>query len=211
MKNVLELKPKIILGDNYEGQITLSSWKGFQSRQGFYGSRDTNDDSNGNVKVFINGRQVDYVRISTEEQVNAIGFLYNNDEKIRDEILTKLFQELPEIKEIYEDLVPEINKISDFRNVLGLSIVHIMESDKEGFAYVGYELGCDWDDEHGIGIMTHKDKVIEIGQADVSFNSWITYKDKGTIEQEEERWNDETKVSVQQDKIQVKKPWWKFW
>jgi len=207
MQNVLELKPNIILGDNYEGQITLSSWKGFPSRQGFYGSGDTKDDSNGSVKVFINGRQVDYVKISTQEQVNAIDFLYNNHERIRDEILTKLFQELPEIKEIYEDLVPETDEISDFKNIPGLSIIHIMESDKEGFAYVGYEFGCNWEDEHGIGIMTHKDKVIEIGQADVSFNSWITYKDKGTIRQGEQLWNDEHKVSVQQDKAGVRKPW----
>ncbi len=145
------------------------------------------------------------MKISTQEQVNAINFLYNNNERIRDEILTNLLQELPEIKEIYEDLVPEINKIDDLKNVLGLSIVHIMESDKEGFAYVGYELGCNWDDEHRIGIMTHKNKVIEIGQADVSFNSWITYKEKGLTKQEEQQWNNENKVSVQQDKARVKK------
>jgi len=180
MQNVFELKPNIIIGDNYEGEIPLSAWKGFQSRQGFYGSKDGNETSNGLVKVFIKGRQVDYVKITTQEQINSLNFLHDNADKIRDEILNALLNELPEIRDIYEDLVPEINSISDFQNVLGLSIIHIMDSDKDGFAYIGYELGCDWDDEHGIGIMTHKDRVIEIGQADTSFNSWITYKDNGT-------------------------------
>lgn len=211
MQNVLELKPDIIIGDNYEGQITLPAWTGFQSRQGFYGSKDSNEISNGLVKVLINGRQVDYVKTTTQEQISALNFLYQNADKIRDEILNALFNELPEIKDIYEDMVPEIKSISDFKNVLGLSIIHVMDSDKDGFAYLGYELGCDWDDEHGIGIMMHKDRVVEIGQADTSFNSWITYKDNGTEKEEEARWYTENTSFDRQNKNETKKPWWKFW
>ena len=211
MQNILELKPNIIIGDNYEVQITLTAWKGFQSRQGFYGSKDSNETSNGLVKVFINGWQVDYVKTTTQEQINSILFLQDNSEKIRDEILNALYKELPEIRDIYEDLVPEINSISDLKNFIGLSIIHIMESDKDGFAYIGYELGCDWDDEHGIGVMTHKDRVIEIGQADTSFNSWITYKDNGTEAEQEARWNEENRAVIEQHKNETKKPWWKSW
>lgn len=211
MQNVLELKPNIIIGDNYEGEITLSAWKGFQSRQGFYGGKDSAEISNGLVKVFITGRQVDYVKTSTQEQVNSISFLQGNSDKIRDEILKALFKELPEIKEIYEDLVPEIKSIADFKNVLGLSIIHIMDSDKDGFSYIGYEFGCDWDDEHGIGVMMHKDRVIEIGQADTSFNSWITYKDNGTEKEEQAKWNTQNNVAVVQNINKIKRPWWKFW
>jgi len=211
MQNVLELQPNIIIGDNYEGQITLAAWKGFQSRQGFYGSKDGNETSNGLVKVFINGRQVDYVKTTTQEQINSLNFLQENSEKIRDEILNALYRELPEIRDIYDDLVPEINTISDLKKSIGLSIIHIMESDKDGFAYIGYELGCDWDDEHGLGIMMHKDRVIEIGQADTSFNSWITYKDNGTEAEQEARWNEENRAVIQQHKSDTKKPWWKFW
>ena len=162
MQEILELRPNIIIGDNYEGQVTLSSWAGFQSRQGFYGAKDSNDNSNGLVKVFITGRQVDYVKISTQEQINSIIFLHKNSDKIRDAILNELIKELPEIKDIYEDLFPTINNIDDFKKVLGLSILHVMNSDKDGFAYVGYELGCDWDVEHGIGVMMYKEKVIAI-------------------------------------------------
>ena len=211
MQNVLELQPNIIIHDNYEGEISLAAWKGFQSRQGFYGSEDSNETSNGIVKVFINGRQVDYVKTTTQEQINSLNFLQDNSEKIRDEILNALYRELPQIRDIYEELVPEINTISDLKNFIGLSIIHILESDKDGFAYIGYELGCDWDDEHGIGIMTHKDRVIEIGQADTSFNSWITYKDNGTEAEQEARWNEQNRAVIEQHKSDTKKPWWKFW
>lgn len=211
MQNVLELKPNNIISDNYEGEITLTAWKGFQSRQGFYGSKDNNETSNGLVKVFINGRQVDYVKTTTQEQINSLIFLQDNSEKIRDEILNALYKELPEIRDIYEDLVPEINSISDLKNFIGLSNIHVIESDKDGFAYIGYELGCDWDDEHGIGVMTHKDRVIEIGQADTSFNSWITYKDNGTEAEQDAKWNEENRAVIEQYKNETKKPWWKFW
>jgi hypothetical protein len=211
MQNVLELKPNIIIGDSYEGQITLSSWIGFQSRQGFYGSKDSNEISNGLVKVFVNGRHVDYVRTTTQEQINSLIFLQDNSDKIRDAILNELLKELPEIKEVYEDQVPDITSISDFRNVLGLSIIHILDSDKDGFAYVGYELGCDWDNEHGIGVMMHKDRVVEIGQANTSFNSWIAYKDNGTEIEEEAKWNIANASIAVPNKNEIKKPWWKFW
>ena len=84
--------------------------------------------------------------------------------------MVNLFQDKT-IRDIYEKLVPEINNISDFKNAVGLSTIHAMEGDKDGFAYIGYELGCDWDNEHGIGIMMHKERVVEIGQANTSFNS----------------------------------------
>jgi len=211
MQNVLALKPDIIIGDNYEGVISLPAWKGFQSRQGWYGSKDSNELSNGEVKVFVNGRQVDQVKTTTEEQINALGFLNDNDAKIRDAILQALLEEIPEIRDIYEDLVPEINSIADFKPLLGLSIIHVMDSDKDGFAYIGYEFGCDWDEEHGIGVMMHKDRVLEIGQADISFNSWITYKDNGTELEEEAKWKAENTVGVALNNNQSKKPWWKFW
>jgi|GEM_PF-7134692 len=33
---------------------------------------------------------------------------------------------------------------------------------------VGYELRCAWDTEHGVGVMTHEDRVVEVGQADTA-------------------------------------------
>lgn len=211
MQNVLALKPDIIIGDNYEGVMSLPAWRGFQSRLGRYGSKDSNESSNGEVKVFIKGRQVDQVKTTTEEQIQALGFLNDNDAKIRDEILHALLKEIPEIRDIYEDLVLEMNSITDFKPVVGLSIVHVMDSDKDGFAYIGYELGCDWDEEHGIGVMMHKDRVVEIGQAEISFNSWITYKDNGTEMEQEAKWKAENRVVVAENINESKKPWWKFW
>lgn len=44
-------------------------------------------------------------------------------------------------------------------------------------AYVGYEFRCTWDEEHGMGVMTHKNRVVAIGGADVSILEWIAESD----------------------------------
>ena len=212
MNNILDIKPGIIIGDNYKTELILPAWKGFQSRQGNYGSRDSVEQSNGFVKVFIDGKAIDHVRITTIEQVNAIQYLVEHAEQVRDALLKGLQNELPKLKESYDELVPDIDTLEEFKNYIGLAIVHVMPSDKDGFAYIGFELGCEWDIEHGAGVMMHKDRVIAIGQADTAFDSWITYADNGTIDDETEKWDKENAgVLAQWQKKENKKSWWKFW
>jgi hypothetical protein len=52
-----------------------------------------------------------------------------------------------------------------------------MENEKDGFAYAGYQFRCTWDQEHGLGIMTHRDRIIEIGGSDSSF-AWVRDPEK---------------------------------
>jgi len=211
MNNIIDLKPQIIIGDTYEGILTLNSWKGFQSRQGFYSSLDKDESSDGIVKVFVQGKEIDYVKTTTIQQVNAIGFLVDNSEAIRNALLVGLLNVLPSLKEFYEDLIPDIDNIEDFKNLIGLSNLHIMTSDKDGFAYIGFELGCDWDDEHGVGIMMHKDRVVAIGQAETSFDSWVTFDDNGTSEIETQNWNEANAKLQSEGQKKTEKQWWKFW
>ncbi|TKK64093.1 hypothetical protein FC093_23350 [Ilyomonas limi] len=213
MESLLDLKANSIIGKTYEGVLTLTTWNGYQSRQGHYGTKDKEESSDGTVKVFVKGKSVDNVTISTEQQINAIKYLVDNSEQVRGALLTGLFNKLPELKEIYEELIPNITEIEDFKNFLGLTNLHIMPADKDNFAYIGFELGCDWDEEHGVGVMMHKDRVVAIGQADTSFDSWVTYDDNGTTEIETQKWNEaNAKIQAERQPINTKvKPWWKFW
>ncbi len=211
MKNILNLKPNTIIGDLYEGSIVLDSWKGFQSRQGPYCAKDKQF-ATGELKVFIYGNAIDYVKISSIDQINALNFLFENQEHIKKSLLSALQNELPELTALYDDLTPSIERIEDFSSVIGLSNIHVLNSEKENYAYVGYEFGCEWEEEHGLGIMTHKDKIISIGQADTAFDCWTTFEDKGTIEMERESWKRKHSQTYKfnQDDPKIK-PWWKFW
>ena len=115
------------------------------------------------------------------------------------------------LKEISDDLIPEIDNIEDFKNFIGLANIHIMTSDKDDFAYIGFELGCNWDEEHGVGIMMHKDRVVAIGQAETSFDSWVTFDDNGTSEIETQKWNKANAKLQSEEQKNKKKQWWKFW
>ncbi|QKX04115.1 hypothetical protein HN014_04065 [Aquimarina sp. TRL1] len=205
-QEITEIQPNIIIGEDYDGWINLSAWKSFESRNGFYGSKDSDKKSDGIIKAHIIGESVDYVHILSQSQFNAIKFLKENSEKIRDSLLNGLLEDYPNAKDIYEDLMPEIKTISDYKDNLGVAFIHVMDSDKDNHAYIGFELGCSWDDEHGVGVMMHKDRVVKIGLADESFNHWNCYHDNGTAKYEQGKWE-----STQELKHQNRKNWWEFW
>jgi len=66
--------------------------------------------------------------------------------------------------------------------VMGLHDVHILASARDGFAYVGYEFGCNWDDEDGFGVLSHLDRVIEHGPARVAFRTSVAIASDGGVE-----------------------------
>ncbi len=174
-QEITEVQPNTIIGEDYEGWINLPAWKGYESRNGFYGSIDSNKESDGTIKVHIIGESVDYVHLLSQSQFNAIRFLKEKAEQIRDSILNELYAEYPNTKEIYKDLISEIRTIADYKNNLGVAFIHVMDCEKDNHSYVGFELSCSWDEEHGIGVMMHKDKVVKIGLAEESFNHWNCY------------------------------------
>lgn len=213
MKNVLDLNPNVIIGEDYEGFLNLDTWKEFQSRQGPYASQDKEERSDGQIKVTIEGIAIDYVKVCSPAQVAAIHYLVEQSENIKESLLNGLLNKFPSWKEIYEEYLPDISDINQFKDLIGLSYLHVLSAEKDGYAYIGFELGCTWDEEHGAGVMMHKDRVIEIGQADTSFDSWLAYDDNGTTEMEQAKWESaNAKIAAETQKHGLKtKPWWKFW
>lgn len=195
-----------------EGTINLSTWAGFQSRQGAYNAIDSSDVSDGTIKIFV-GEYVnaeELVALSAE-QVNAYKFLQEHQSEIQESILNALLIAYKKLQIEYgyeednEDM-PAITAASEFKKYIGLSTIHLFSNCKDNIAYVGYEFGCSWDVEHGLGILTHKERVIEIGAADTAFDTWLAEKDIDPIKADEElkKYKDMPLVAQQ-------KPWWKFW
>jgi hypothetical protein len=205
-QNLSDIKPNTIIGEDHDGWINLPAWKGFQTRNGTYTSKDTEEPSDVIIKTHTIGNSVDYVHLLSQVQYVSIQYLIQNSEKVRDSLLKALLKEHPNSKEIYKNLMPEISSIEDYKEHIGLSFLHVMDSEKDGFAYYGFEMDCSWDDEHGVGVMMHKDKVIAVGLAEESFNHWTTYDDNGTSKQEEVNWEKANEHIARESK-----KWWKFW
>jgi hypothetical protein len=76
-----------------------------------------------------------------------------------------------------EDYLPMLESVDDVKTVAGLTTVHVLPVSRDDLAYVGLELGCTWDDEHGLGVMLHKDRVVDVGPGNTAFNPWIAKED----------------------------------
>jgi hypothetical protein len=177
--------PNIRLVDNrLEGTLSLPVWNKFQSRQGNYGALDTRESSNGIFPISIGGDMVIDNPTITNDHINAYNYLTTHSEQVLDAILARLFADYKNLQADYgydqddaKEIMPDIENVDDFKKLIGLSQIHLMNVSKDGFAYVGYEFGCTWDDEHGLGFMTHKDRIIDFGGADTSFLTWVASGD----------------------------------
>ena len=202
-----------------EGTIELSSWKDFQRRFGRYASL-TNSEYYKQIRLSIGGDEIVENPAITREHVDAYKYLLQNQGQIKENVLNALLREYPNLQEQYgydeEDankLMPNVDCTGSFADLIELSSVYILNVSKDGVAYVGFSFWCTWDDEHGLGIMMHKDRVVEIGGSDSAFLTWVAERDLNP-----ERVNAEIEANhrLAQEKYdqtanRKTKPWWKFW
>jgi hypothetical protein len=168
----------------WAGDVVLRSWAGFQSRRGAYGSVSSRDESDGSARLTITPEKDDAPTPPLPEQVRAFQFLLGNEHSLSISVLAAIFSEYPTLRNSYDydeeeavELMPEIERAEQLRSLIGLSNIHVLSVAKDGVAYLGFEFGCTWDNEHGLGVMTHRDRVVEVGGADTSFLAWIAERD----------------------------------
>jgi hypothetical protein len=169
-------------GHFWAGEIVLSAWAGFQERLGAYSSRSAARPSDGKVQVSVRSPTDNDNTMTppSREQEQAVCFLRDNAELLRDRVTRAIFEEYPRMRETFADFfgedlearMPELRDPADLKSLIGLSTVHISDVSKDGVAYVGFEFGCEWEEEHGLGVITHKDRIIEVGDSETAFDAW---------------------------------------
>ena len=73
--------------------------------------------------------------------------------------------------------MPDIIKPEDFKKLIKPNTIIILDVAKDGMSYIGFGFDCEWDEEHGLGVMTHGGKIVEIGDADTGSLTWIAEED----------------------------------
>jgi hypothetical protein len=167
----------------WTGTIKLPAWKGFQNRLGAYAARVAKKKSDGTCRLSIDVAEPQAT--PSAEQAEAFRFLIANQEAVRDAILQAVFDEYPfeyqsrylELRGPTEPGLPDLEQPEQLKTLLGLSSVLIHPTARDGIAYVGYDFGCAWDEEHGEGVMMHRDRVVGIGYADVAIDEWVAKHD----------------------------------
>jgi len=164
--------------------VLLTSWAGFQSRQGPYGAIDELITSDGSITMMVHTPNNE-PSTPSNEQIAAYQHLIERQEPIRDSLLQAILAEYPTWREEYadssaedaEEVMPDIQRPEQLKELIGLGIVHIHTVAKDGIAYVGYEFGSNWEEEHGLGAMTHAGRVVNIGSADRAILKGIAKRD----------------------------------
>jgi len=169
------------------------------SRDGWAPTKGCLPDGDFKLDVSVPGGSVDkpdevvYGR-PTPAQTRAFQHLLDDEAVIRDAVLEAIFKDYPvwrnsyfgekwsedggktwksgwEAPDLYPpDVMPEIRQPEDLKRLIRLHTVHVLEKEIDGFVRVGFGLRCRWDEEHGLGVLTHKGKVIDVGQAETSFS-----------------------------------------
>jgi hypothetical protein len=66
----------------------------------------------------------------------------------------------------------------DLHDHVELLSAHVQADPEDKVAYVGYQLACDWEEEHGLGVLLQGDRVVEVGHADTAFLGWNADRDR---------------------------------
>ena len=166
----------------WAAKAQLPSWAGFQTRDGPYGSINSDSPSDGFVTIVL-GR--DKSPLTDQERASA-QWLLDHEAEVASAVLQGLLAEYPRLQGLYgyegaerDEYMPDVSSAKDFRQLIGLHNVHVLSLQKEGVPYIGYEFGCMWDDEHGLGVLMHGARVVEVGDASTAFTLWIAERDAG--------------------------------
>jgi hypothetical protein len=162
--------------------LRLPSWAGFQSRLGRYGSIDKPEPSDGTARLVFAPEGRGLEPLSAQEQ-NLIAWFEHNEpsvsEAVKQAIISWCSPECAARTGEFDfgDDFPVVESASDLKRCIGLYSVNIHKTDHGGVPYMGYEFGCTWDEEHGLGVLMHGTRCVEIGQADVAFTLWRVVRD----------------------------------
>ncbi len=181
MQQTLDVSPfPPLRWDEYvwAGEIALPSWAGFQTRRGPYAGISSNDPSDGTVRLSVAVEDLKPRTQPTQSQVRGFQHLLDNEPAVSATVLLAMFDDYPEQQANYGDEpLPDIDKPSGLKALIGLSQIHVLFESKSDVAYVGFEFGCVWDEEHGAGVMTHLGRIVEVGPASASFLWTIAKRD----------------------------------
>ncbi|MGC4048048.1 MAG: hypothetical protein QM758_30015 [Armatimonas sp.] len=166
------------------GKVPLPAWSGFQNRTGPYESRTRAAPSTSEYHLMVEYPDGVKDTLPSEEQHRAYDYLLEHQEEIREMLLPRLFDEYERVaaeftaEERQDYGIPEISAPNKLKTHMGLSNIHVSSISKDGIAYLGLSFGCDWEEEHGAGVMLHKSRVIDVGDASTSFEQWIAREDR---------------------------------
>ncbi len=158
----------------------LPQWAGYQDRTGAYGGLNSDTSSDGTVNIMLVS-DAQNPEPPDAEYLALVDRILDDGPQISRAVQLALWTAYPVIRDGYTemygeepgDLMPPLSSPEDLRSVLGLHTLHIHGIEANGVPYVGYEFGCTWEDEHGLGMLMHGATLADLGHADTAMTLWM--------------------------------------
>jgi hypothetical protein len=116
------------------------------------------------------------------KEVELVEWFLEHEKEVYENTLKQILDEYEEIKDSYKDayddedfteFFPEISNLSELEKVIKLKSVNIHQISHEGIPFIGVELECPWDDEHGLGVLLYGKKPLEVGEGYDAVLLWL--------------------------------------
>lgn len=111
-------------------------------------------------------------------------YILHHQSELLENILLSLLSEYSNMQDKYgydddeiDKYMPSVNSINDFSKLMLPKRIYILDIEKDNLSYIGFSFSCSWDDEHGYGVMMHKNRVVKMGGEEIAFLSWVAEED----------------------------------
>jgi len=155
------------IGNVYKGPDPKATPEYRRRREGYFRSRIHNEDGKG----------------PSPAQEQALRHLLDSDRAVCQAVIDGIFKSYLEQYDAYreglgqgwadpqelEDILPRLVSPVGLVTLICLSSLDFHEAHKEGASYVGFSFHATWEEEHGIGVLTHGGKIVEVGIMDTAF------------------------------------------
>ncbi|MDP1630807.1 MAG: hypothetical protein Q8L66_05245 [Caulobacter sp.] len=173
-------------GFSWTASCRLPSWSGYLDRSGAYGGAGNQATSDGRVEIVFapEGRDNSPLR---EDELRLVQWLLDNEDSVSDTVKAAIFEAYPALIADYgytaeeqAEFMPRVLEPGELKRLIGLHTVHVHQTRNGTEPYLGFEFGCTWDDEHGLGVLTHGNRVVEVAGSDTARLLWMTEQDAET-------------------------------
>lgn len=158
----------------WEGSILLKDWNKFYGKD---------------LQLMLNIGGDCIIDEVTEIHKCGYNYLISKQKEILETMLGTVFENYSTWQEEYgyDDkeksiFMPDILNVTDLKPLLYPEKIYIMDIEMVKMPYIGVQFKCKWDEEHGVGIMFYKDRIVKVEGADTAFMTWIAEEDKANMQ-----------------------------
>jgi hypothetical protein len=167
-------------------RVQLPSWNEFRNRRDAVVSRRSSGSAEGTVALVFapEGRDDAPMR---DAEVELARWPLRHEREMQSALLARLVEDYDELIGDPEDVLeddeppPSVSKPEDFKSLITLRRIYVHQVKKDGCPYVGFEFTCCWDDEHGLGVLMHDARIVEIGGGHTASLLWIARRDAEAV------------------------------